>query len=41
MALKLFEFQEQFMSGTFLLKLSQIEKTSARENVYSAEKPKN
>ena len=29
MALKLFEFEEQFMMDTFLLKLTQLEKTES------------
>ena len=34
MALKLFEFQEQFITSTFLIKLTQIEKTGSLSKVF-------
>ena len=34
MALKLFDFVEQFMMDTFLLKLTQLEKTGSIGNFY-------
>ena len=34
MALKLFEFEEQFMMDTFLLKLTQFEKTGSIGKIF-------
>ena len=41
MALKLFEFVEQLMMDTFMLKLTQFEKTNNRKNFHFAGKSDN